>query len=535
MVEHNKNCLRVKMTNINEAVTVTNNRAQYFADLAKQYRDEAKEHRDNAKQYAEQNSDVTLDYVETMRATLNRKIDACVLKNNLPNISEFKNDANYVDIDELNTSVLACANNSLNKSQITNCILEKPKYLNWNYADGVITLKAGSKLIYPDGFNSDGSKKFSYYTTTKDFVWDQKSTTASLRYLWFARTGQYGNNFGQEMLYVGDTAPTLTGNYCLWYDTANNVLKNTSNKGANWQNNQGTFPFMTVQQQASEAGYAYPTSVFDGIGIMDKCAWVADGVKVLVPDGRNSDGTLKNIEATSKASVRIAPWSTTITKTSPLIINSEGVLGNSGTRYVESETEPTFEYVLWYNPLTNEMKYKDSATSTWGSRQYAVVGSCYGTYGTLWTDHFSYTEFNLKLPFRAVDYSNFRKEIDAKVSSPIIDLCTTKATIVSSATSITPVVVVQNYVNGTSWYRVWSDGWKEQGGIVTNVGSVTVTFLKSFTDTNYYINCNSPLEVTYSFQTFGIGSRTNTGFTVMQGNYNNDGGACDSSWYACGY
>ena len=42
--------------------------------------------------------------------------------------------------------------------------------------------------------------------------------------------------------------------------------------------------------------------------------------------------------------------------------------------------------------------------------------------------------------------------------------CTTKATTTSSAASNKVAVIVQNYVNGTSWYRVWSDGWIEQGG-----------------------------------------------------------------------
>ena len=118
------------------------------------------------------------------------------------------------------------------------------------------------------------------------------------------------------------------------------------------------------------------------------------------------------------------------------------------------------------------------------------------------------TSFEPVQPFRAVDYSEY-------VNTPR---------------------VVETYKNGTSWYRVWSDGWKEQGGLATNVqGEVSITFLKSFTDTNYYINCNSPLEATYSFQTCGISSRTTTGFKVMQKSYNNDGGACDTCWYVCGY
>ena len=97
--------------------------------------------------------------------------------------------------------------------------------------------------------------------------------------------------------------------------------------------------------------------------------------------------------------------------------------------------------------------------------------------------------------------------------------------------------VETTYQNGTSWYRVWSDGWIEQGGIVLNVTttSQTVVFLKAFTTTNYYINCNQPLEVAGSMQTFGITERTAGSFKVMQRNYNQDAGACDSVWYACGY
>jgi hypothetical protein len=47
--------------------------------------------------------------------------------------------------------------------------------------------------------------------------------------------------------------------------------------------------------------------------------------------------------------------------------------------------------------------------------------------------------------------------------------------------------IIETYVNGTSWYRVWSDGWIEQGGTTTRsaTGEFTITFLKSFTNTNY--------------------------------------------------
>lgn len=52
--------------------------------------------------------------------------------------------------------------------------------------------------------------------------------------------------------------------------------------------------------------------------------------------------------------------------------------------------------------------------------------------------------------------------------------------------------VVENYVNGASWYRVHSDGWIEQGGktgIISTAPSpgVLVNFIKTFSNTNYVL------------------------------------------------
>lgn len=29
--------------------------------------------------------------------------------------------------------------------------------------------------------------------------------------------------------------------------------------------------------------------------------------------------------------------------------------------------------------------------------------------------------------------------------------------------------VIESYQNGTTWYRIWSDGWVEQGGVTSNI------------------------------------------------------------------
>ena len=57
-----------------QTMQVTNNQARYYSELAKKYKDEAQLMRDMTKYYAEQNSNVTFEYIETIKNELNDKI-----------------------------------------------------------------------------------------------------------------------------------------------------------------------------------------------------------------------------------------------------------------------------------------------------------------------------------------------------------------------------------------------------------------------------------------------------------------------------
>ena len=50
--------------------------------------------------------------------------------------------------------------------------------------------------------------------------------------------------------------------------------------------------------------------------------------------------------------------------------------------------------------------------------------------------------------------------------------------------------VVETYQNGTSWYRIYSDGWCEQGGTITNSGTSNpaINLIKTYASTNYTVN-----------------------------------------------
>ena len=97
-------------------------------------------------------------------------------------------------------------------------------------------------------------------------------------------------------------------------------------------------------------------------------------------------------------------------------------------------------------------------------------------------------------------------------------------------------MVVDAYKSGTSWYRVWSDGWIEQGGAWgTNTGAwaeASVTYLKAYKDTNYQLFVQGNWS-SADCSSCKITSRSTAGFT---GTYaNNLYSVMPSWWYACGY
>ena len=90
--------------------------------------------------------------------------------------------------------------------------------------------------------------------------------------------------------------------------------------------------------------------------------------------------------------------------------------------------------------------------------------------------------------------------------------------------------IIETYVNGASWYRVYSDGWCEQGGHADK--GVTVTFIKPFKDTNYTLTLGVTSTYSNWIQAVGFAwyNKQTTGFVSGAGQY-----GCAKDWYACGY
>lgn len=96
----------------------------------------------------------------------------------------------------------------------------------------------------------------------------------------------------------------------------------------------------------------------------------------------------------------------------------------------------------------------------------------------------------------------------------------------------TPTIVETYSDDNGNWYRIWSDGWVEQGGTFgaafSSYTEKTITLLKPFSDKYYHISAiGSHTSALGDCPT--VKTKTTTQFSVIV--YNSQGFA---SWQACG-
>lgn len=165
-------------------------------------------------------------------------------------------------------SALSNASDALTKAYITNCITAIPQDIKLELNNGTLTLKAGSKVYKGDGtFVTIGSDKtqtatyadaIAFYDIDNDVLsWRQKTEC-----------------------YSQDTAPTYT-QYMLWFDTANKIVKVTSDTGATWY--KCTLP--VCEFTADSTKITSIDQVFNGFGYIGSTIFALPGVEGLIPNG----------------------------------------------------------------------------------------------------------------------------------------------------------------------------------------------------------------------------------------------------------
>lgn len=376
---------------------------------------------------------------------------------------------------------LSNASNALRQTQITNCLLEVPQNIKLELNDGVLTLKAGSKVIVPNG-----AGVFKEYLVNTD----TKRTSQ--------RTGQYfaimlfnkDNWSFAQMFEIAisnvccGTSDTLTGtSYHLWYDTTNNLIKYYGSDGTT-NTYYAALPLGLVTGNGTQITSI--DQIFNGFGYIGSTVWVDKGVKGLIPNGRNEDGTLNNIEVVTSKVITRTFANTEMHSVASLFVNTTSI-GRLNNKWHYNEEQNL-------NIQSNGVKYSN-----------VFYGNCNITNGVI-------SNFQPKLPFRVIDWNEYAN---------------------------TPHIT-ETYRSGTSWYRIYSDGWCEQGGHYTNTNSglnnsQSITLLKPFANTDYL------LQITYhqpnqsanvSFRENGFKAKSTDSFTFGT---QSTGYSLGADWYACGY
>ena len=336
-----------------------------------------------------------------------------------------------------------------------------------------IVLKAGSKCYYPDG--------------TYDIVATDSSITASNNsngILYYDGNGGLGWAQKSEC-YSQPTAPTAT-QYMLWWDTTNNVMKHTHDTGSTWQTvGLPVGSFWAGATQISEL-----SRTFNGFGFMGSLVFMLPGVKMLIPNGRNADGSLKNIEWEADTVYKTNYRNWVSTGGQPVQMGPS--INNIWNRYVQTEYMPaTNNYTLWYKPSENILRLNNTANDYTSEDQWTITTG--GIYITNIGPGTNIDPVYYKQPgvCHALDYTNTEYMCNQSMPSGVaINLTPT-----NNANYIAPAdgwfVAIGNGTGTNIWLELISDvaqgvygtvGWQYKVSLAVKKSTVCIL---SFNDINF--------------------------------------------------
>ena len=312
---------------------------------------------------------------------------------------------------------------TLKTNQITNCLTEVPQRINVGLNNGALTLKAGSVVIVPYGTSAptfevgdplnggeivdiswDGQKLFYFVKYDEDLT--STFNIGDYDLIPQVNNDKLINTTVTDACYSGASEPTADFDDATWYDTTENVVKGTNDHGSTWITAYSSLPFCFAK--ATSAGYSSIETVFNGFGFIGSTIWCDKGVKGLASDGRNSDGSLKNIEIeTEYFTTQTRDWFVSANQTQYVTITADGVGGfenKISSYYFEQKEKPEIQgHVLWHNTDENIMYWQNN-DNIWVKNNCLKVFNINNT--QTYTDGKIDNISEVKQVFRAVDYAD---------------------------------------------------------------------------------------------------------------------------------
>lgn len=311
--------------------------------------------------------------------------------------------------------------NLANTGMITNCLLEVPQRIKYELANGYLTIKAGSVVIVPYGtvdlsatypvganflhsnfkvistqYNNNG-KFFIWVELQEDLIHTNQGVLTESCMEFILPEMNWATDWGLESILSGETPPT-----------GNRFFYNTQTNYVEWyDDNEITHFGFSLPVMVTNKENGIPTSikqVFNGMGYIGSIIWVDKGVKGLIPNGRNADGTLNNIEYTT-TNITFVNCSDKDYTNINFYINSTGKVERNYLH--ESETIVNDSAGKTYVPSRNQIVYIDGE----------IYKECYIAKGTI--SGGKITSLKPYTTFKPVDYNNYEqkiKELETRLS-----------------------------------------------------------------------------------------------------------------------
>ncbi len=198
-------------------------------------------------------------------------------------------------------------------SYMSNCITEIPQDIKLELNAGTLTLKAGSKVYVPNGVGI-----FNPVVIADDLVCP---AIFGNRIVAIYRTNTGVLNYQSlDTMSAGASDSLADVQWHVWYDTVNNVV-NRYLEDTNIAVAGQSLPIGLIS--VVDGVITEIKQVFNGFGYIGGIVFTLPGVKGLIPNGRNEDGTLKNV-LLNCTSVQISSDFSTFDSLHSLFLGSNG-------------------------------------------------------------------------------------------------------------------------------------------------------------------------------------------------------------------
>ena len=261
----------------------------------------------------------------------------------------------------------------LTDNYTTNRILEIPQNIKFTFVDKVLTIKTGTKVYIPNGFEPDGTtRKFDIKVLTKDYIQTNSfiGTYKSILVSYRSSADTFWHDNALSSFCSGETDALAGSKTHDWYDTKNNKIYHYIGAATTPE---GTCSLPVIQMEnLGSNGFTKVANIFDCFGYIGSTAFSLPNCTYLFANGRDQNGRFKCIKKTFK-DIALTSYGYQTSNVQCLTINTNGKLTRTD-RYFVSKEEPSGTDSVWFNPKTN-LTYRSDGQGVWYKTNEIVIAT----------------------------------------------------------------------------------------------------------------------------------------------------------------